>query len=390
MLNKIVKAYKGTTTAGDAKRELDRAAKGLPLFAKGVIAEVQAPAAPQPRPAPPPAVVAENSAQPQPAKGNAELVLPSHPAEPLVLPPNAQAMARAHKPAVATRALPAGFQANADAGVDDSGWPRVITSDRDGANMIFIPGGTFTMGSNDGQPIEAPAHSVRLSPYYIDQHEVTNRQFRTFLRESHYHGEPAGKWLTDEKARAESETMPVTYVSAVDAKAYADWAGKHLPTEAQWELAARSTDGRRYPWGDDAPHWSKPRAFHQTDPVMSFSEDASPYGVFDMAGNVLEWTKDWFDSKYYRQLAKGTNDNPTGAAKRQGLEHPLVVKGGSKSWTVTYREGIPHTKRLNFLGFRCVLSVEGAHQRSVPVRSTRGSMSLSRCASPTRRHSTRY
>ncbi len=256
-------------------------------------------------------------------------------------------------------ALPAGFQANADAGVDDSGWPRVITSDRDGANMFFIPGGTFTMGSNDGQPIEAPAHSVRLSPYYIDQHEVTNRQFRTFLRESHYHGEPAGKWLTDEKARAESENIPVTHVSAVDAKAYADWAGKHLPTEAQWELAARSTDGRRYPWGDDAPRWSKPRAFHQIDPVMSFSEDASPYGVFDMAGNVLEWTKDWFDSKYYRQLAKGTNDNPTGAAKRQGLEHPLVVKGGSKSWTVTYREGIPHTKRLNFLGFRCVLPVEG-------------------------------
>ena len=74
--------------------------------------------------------------------------------------------------------------------------------------MMLVPGGTFTMGTNDGQPSEKPAHQVKLSAYYIDQHEVTNRQFRVFLGETHYRGQPAGKWLTDDKARAEPETLP--------------------------------------------------------------------------------------------------------------------------------------------------------------------------------------
>jgi formylglycine-generating enzyme len=359
MLKRIVKTYKGTTTAGDATVALERKDKGLPLFPDGAVVVAEVPAAPKVEPAPRPAVVAENPVASQPKAGNAALVLPANPAEPLIVPPNAPALDRTKKPAVAARAVPAGFQADPNAGLDDSGWPRVIRSDRDGANMVYIAGGTFMMGANDGQAAEAPAHSVRLSAYYIDQHEVTNGQFRTFLREARYRGEPPGKWTTDEKAKTEAENLPISHVSAADAKAYADWAGKHLPTEAQWEFAARSGDGRRYPWGDEQPHWSRPRVFHQIDPVLSFSEDVSPFGVYDMAGNVLEWTKDWYDSKYYRQLAKGTTDNPTGASKRQGFDQPLVVKGGSKTWSVTYREGIPHTKRLAYLGFRCVLPVEG-------------------------------
>ena len=152
-----------------------------------------------------------------------------------------------------------------------------------------------------------------MSTYYIDQHEVTNRQFRIFLAEAHYRGQPPGKWLTEENLETESENLPVVHVSASDAKAFADWASKQLPTEAQWEMAARSSDSRRYPWGDEPAKWSRPRAYRQLDRVMSFSgEDVSPYGVFDMAGNVEEWTKDWFDPKYYRHLGKGPVDNPTG------------------------------------------------------------------------------
>ena len=133
--------------------------------------------------------------------------------------------------------------------------------------MLLVPGGTFTMGNTEGQSAEAPEHEVRLSTYYIDQHEVTNRQFRLFLAESLYRGQPAGKWLSDEKASAESEKLPVVQVNFQDAEAFATWAGKQIPTEAQWEMAARSADGRRYPWGDDPPKWSNsPRTYRQIDP----------------------------------------------------------------------------------------------------------------------------
>ena len=127
----------------------------------------------------------------------------------------------------------------------------MIVGDRDGAPMVLVPSGSFTMGNDDGQPSEAPAHWVRLSTYYVDQHEVTNRQFRLFLNETHYHGQPPGKWLTDEKARAEPELLPVIMVNAHDANEFADWAAKQLPTEAQWEMAARSSDNRNYPWGNE-------------------------------------------------------------------------------------------------------------------------------------------
>ena len=96
-------------------------------------------------------------------------------------------------------------------------------------------------------------------------------------------------------------------------------------------MAARSTDARRFPWGNDPAKWSRPRTVRQIDPVMSFPEDVSVYGVFDMAGNVQEWTKDWYDSKYFQQIAKATVDNPAGPSTRpRSKELPVVVKGGSK------------------------------------------------------------
>ena len=106
------------------------------------------------------------------------------------------------------------------------------------------------MGNDDGQPAEGPAHKVRMSPYYIDQHEVTVRQFRLFLAETHYRGKPASyrQWSEDFRQNP-SESLPMVMVNARDAQAYADWALKKLPTEAQWEMAARSTDGRLYPLG---------------------------------------------------------------------------------------------------------------------------------------------
>jgi formylglycine-generating enzyme required for sulfatase activity len=281
-------------------------------------------------------------------------VLPANPAETPVIPPSNQP-----RLAAAARPLPPGFQPNLEAGVHDSGWPLVIVGDRDGAPMVLVPGGTFTMGNDEGQAAERPAHQVRLSTYYIDQHEVTNRQFRLFLHETHYRGQPPGKWLTDVAARAEPDNLPVVRVNFHDAEAFSNWAGKQLPTEAQWEMAARSTDGRRYPWGDGSAKWSQPRTARQIDPVMSFPEDRSAYGVFDMAGNVEEWTRDWFDSRYYQSFSRQMADNPVGPKTRpRSLQ--VAIRGAAKNWSVTHREGVPHDKRLATLGFRCVLAVEGA------------------------------
>ena len=114
----------------------------------------------------------------QATKGQAALVLPANPAEIVVVPPSARNTTSPSRGAIAARPLPKGFQANIQVGVHESGWPLMIVGDRDGAPMVLVPGGTFTMGNNDGQSSEKPAHEVRLSTYYIDQHEVTNHQFR--------------------------------------------------------------------------------------------------------------------------------------------------------------------------------------------------------------------
>jgi formylglycine-generating enzyme len=149
-------------------------------------------------------------------------------------------------------------------------------------------------------------------------------------------------------------------VNAHDAQAFADWAGKQLPTEAQWEMAARSSDNRQYPWGNQPIKGSRLRDLLEIEPKMSFADDVSQYGAFDMAGNAKEWTRDWYDSKYFRGLAGHITDNPTGPSTRprSSLQPQLAVKGGSKSWGLTHREGVPLEKRLPYLGFRCVLPVE--------------------------------
>jgi formylglycine-generating enzyme required for sulfatase activity len=399
MLRQVVGVYKGTPTASEAKAALDRTNRNLPLFPDGpaIVAEHK-PVEPQHGPAPGPMAVLPPSgpgpivavpaqpqavqvqpehqqlvpsqpAQPPLAPGQAVLIVPAGPVVPAPTPSTVPApdiaKATITPRGMSPRPLPPGFKPKLEAGLHESGWSLIIVSERDNALMVLVPGGTFTMGSDDGEPDERPAHTVRMSTYYIDQHEVTNHQFRTFLEEAHWRGLPPGKWLTDEKLRAQSESAPAEFVDYHDAEAFAQWAHKRLPTEAQWEIAARSSDGRRYPWGDQPARWSRPRAFQQVDPVMSFPEDVSPYGAFDMAGNVMEWARDWYDARYYEKLRDKIIENPTGPATKSPRSIQRVVKGGSKNGAVSSRQGIDLDKRLPSLGFRCVLAVEGPEAAAI-------------------------
>ena len=378
LLETVVKSYGGTRTATDAKKALERPKQNLPLFLDRPA--MQAEKAPKPPPPPAPGPTQVVNAQPKQTTGNATLMLPANPAEVAVAQPTALAMNTGTPgiPRTPTnlRPLPAGFVARADAGVHSSGWPLAIVGNRDGAPMVLVPSGVFTMGNDNGTAAEAPAHKVSLSTYYIDQHEVTVRQFRVFLAEAHYRGQPPRSWSEDFR-QSTSDSLPMVMVNARDAQAYSEWAQKQLPTEAQWEMAARSTDSRLFPWGSEPIKQAKPRTAGQVEPVMTVSEDVSAYGVHDLGGSVLEWTKDWYDSKYYHQLFNPPTVNPTGpSTKPRSLE--LVVKGDRKSGSASARQGIMLEKRLNYVGFRCVLPVENqggavspGSRRPEPLRDLR-------------------
>jgi len=217
--------------------------------------------------------------------------------------------------------------------------------------MVEIPAGEFTMGNDAGDDDEKPAHTVPLEAFEIDMFEVTNADFAKFVEETGYQtgAEKAGEagW----RAYAEGkDNHPVVKVTWNDANAYCEWAGKRLPTEAEWEKAARGTDGRTYPWGNDwdpAKANTKESGFRGTVAVGSFAEGASSYGVFDMAGNVWEWTADWYqaypDSAYQSEYFG---------------EKFKVTRGGGwfqeEKLVTTYNRSATDPSAANDdLGFRC-------------------------------------
>ena len=229
--------------------------------------------------------------------------------------------------------------------------------DTDGYEMVLVPGGTFVMGSERRQ--------VHLDSYYIDRVPVTNEQFATFLQATGYAPEDEGRGrflmhLRDAATTRRLAKHPVVFVSWLDARAYATWAGKRLPTEAEWEKAARGTDGRKYPWGRDEP--SKDRALFGkpqsgTSPVGAFPRGASPYGVLDLAGNVMEWCEDADDPAFY---ASGPDHNPRNVGERDQTSR--VMRGGSfmhgaRALRSTARTSFEPSYRFASGGFRCARSV---------------------------------
>ena len=228
------------------------------------------------------------------------------------------------------------------------------------------------MGSTDGGDDEQPAHAVALDGFWIDRTEVTNEQYAAFLNEEGNQDEGGTTWLDLNEEDSLVERVgdeyrpkggyadhPMVEVSWYGAAAYCEWAGARLPTEAEWEYAARGTDGRKYPWGSSAPDCSKAQfdgCGGRTVPVASKPAGASPYGAQDMAGNVWEWVADWYDSDYYE---RSPSENPPGPSSgeyrvlRGGSwgSGPDVVRGAHRYWDNPDAAGY-------YAGFRCARGSE--------------------------------
>ena len=236
---------------------------------------------------------------------------------------------------------------------------KEIVSEKDGATMLLIPAGEFRMGSpeDEGKPNEHPQNTVFLDAFYIDKYEVTNFLYKKFMDATGYE---APRYWNDWYCL----DQPVGGVSWHDAVVYAKWAGKRLPTEAEWEKAARGTDGRKWPWGNE---WDSSKCnsgggrggrspYEYSAPVGSFPAGASPYGVMDMAGSVFEWCADWCSEDYYSRSPKRNPKGPDFGSMR-------VTRGASCRYVYpptlrcAARYGESPDSQEDYIGFRCVQDV---------------------------------
>ena len=247
--------------------------------------------------------------------------------------------------------------------VDYSGFKTIKGGE--GREMVLIPAGSFTMGGGpEGDFDEQPQRQIYLDAYYIDKYEVTHADYKQFARALRRQL-PSIAVFEDNVKLLMGDKQPVVGVMWVDAFAFCRWAGKRLPTEAEWEKAARGPDERTWPWGDTfnkklANGQGEEDGFKYTAPVGSFEQGRSPFGLYDMSGNVSEWVSDWYDQFYYK---KAPFKNPKGP-EEPDINKVLVYRGGSynsfsKDLRASKRVGGAHPERGDStVGFRCAKDVE--------------------------------
>jgi formylglycine-generating enzyme required for sulfatase activity len=224
----------------------------------------------------------------------------------------------------------------------------------DNSPMVLVHAGEFAMGSDRGQDDEQPVHRISVRAFYLDTYEVTVSRYAEFLTSQ----KPDSPFKWNEATGGAHENKPVIGVNWYDARDYCRWVGKRLPTEAEWEMAARGTEGRIYPWGDVHPTkghanagqaiW---RGYETLTNIGRYQLGKTPDGLYDMAGNLWEWVADWYDPSYYHF---SPSDNPRGPSAG-----PLrALRGGawnndSKAIRSTNRAAYAPDARRNDVGFRC-------------------------------------
>ena len=254
--------------------------------------------------------------------------------------------------------------ANGSGAHNPAPYPSEIAG-KDGAPLVLVPAGEFMMGSDKGDEDELPIHRVQLNAFYIDKFEVTNGRFAKFV-EAIQSEPPWG--FEDQDTPVAHADWPVRWVSWMDAMAYCLWAGKRLPTEAEWEKAARGTDGRIYPWGNDPPssvhaiYGLKEAGEEALSVIGDRDKGQSPYGAHDLAGNLYEWVLDWYAEDYYMNFATNTAVNPRGPA--EGVAK--VQRGGSYinnpyRLRSSFRTKGDPAEEDPHVGFRCAQDVPKPH-----------------------------
>ncbi len=242
------------------------------------------------------------------------------------------------------------------------------------AGMALIPAGEFVMGLSEGRKAEVmrdlrippimapkwldpqtPETRLRLRAYYIDRHEVTNEQYKAYIDATKTPPPPSPFW-DGRNVKPGAERLPVTHVTWEEAAAYARWAGKRLPTEAEWEKAARGSDGRLFPWGnvfDPKRCVISQLGVRTVEPVDMLPEGHSPYGVADMIGNAQEWTADTFRPYLNSPSSEGWVDDGRKAVRGASFEEMDAVR-----CLTTWRDGVLPATRSGMIGFRCVKDAE--------------------------------
>jgi formylglycine-generating enzyme len=343
-LNKVTTNYPGTAASREAMHALDRHKQDLPLF--GVDAPIQQSGPKKPPP--------DNGTAPGPVISKNAVASNANPAGEASPPDRSKAAPPPVVPRpVVTQKIPSFYRANFDFPIDPSGWPTRLVCELDGSQMVLVTGTRFVMGRADGPDEEGPPHEVFVSTYYIDLHEVTIGQYLRFLKET---GRGLDIARLTGNGKHPSEDLPMVNVTQNSAKAYCEWAKRKLPTEAQWELAARGPEGRISYWNEILPRKDPEKGDRQMEPVMSLKTDVSPYGAFDMGANAWEWTSEYYDSKYYKQFRNVVND-PTGpkeAPAKTGVKK-ATIKGGSSTGILTWRTGRGPETKQPYIGFRGVL-----------------------------------